>query len=166
VWDEGPTSRTERIHTVSFSSVSFLTGNEINNPLFWGVLVRAETNGRTQNLIFSRNENKLQYLAEVWWFKDLNVAHIIQNHLAHESSKSNIYKHFTWKFSQKSAEITDIKLQFGVLEWGKKRILMINKRYLIEIYQHHNTAIWCYFDRASLYRIISLTKFNAKFSIH
>jgi hypothetical protein len=27
--------------------------------------------------------------------------HIIQNRLAHASSKSNIYKHSTWKFSHK-----------------------------------------------------------------
>jgi hypothetical protein len=61
------------------SSISFLTGNKMDCPLFWGVLVRAETNGRTQNLISSRNGNKLQYLTEVWWCKDFNVIHIIQN---------------------------------------------------------------------------------------
>ena len=61
------------------SSISFLTGNEMDNPLFWGVLVRTETNGRTQNLIPSRNENKLEYLTEVWWFKDFYVIHSIQN---------------------------------------------------------------------------------------
>ena len=48
-------------------------GKEIDNPLFWGVLVWAETKGRTQNLIFSRNENKLQYLTEVWWIKDFKT---------------------------------------------------------------------------------------------
>ena len=67
-------------------------------------------------------------MTEVWWFKDFNVIHITQNHLAHASSKSNIYKHPTWKFLQKSVEITDIRLQFGSLEWRKKRTPITNKQ--------------------------------------
>jgi len=41
------------------SSVSFLTGNEIDTPLFWGVLVGAETNGGLK--IWLSQEIKISY---------------------------------------------------------------------------------------------------------
>jgi len=34
----------------------------------------------------------------------------------------------------------DIRLQFGELDWGKKRKSMTNKGYLRDIYQQHNTV--------------------------
>jgi hypothetical protein len=42
-------------------------------------------------LIFSRNENKLQYLTEVLWFKDFNVVHIIQRMKENRIPKRVLY---------------------------------------------------------------------------
>jgi hypothetical protein len=58
VWWGTSISHRANSHSI-LSSVSFLTGNEIDSPLFWSVLVRAETNGGLK--IWLPQEIKISY---------------------------------------------------------------------------------------------------------
>ena len=46
---------------------------------------------------------------------------------------------------------------------SRKVILLLQQYYFVQISKF--LVIWCFFDRASWYRIISSTNFNAKFSL-